>query len=129
MTNRNSEEPLAYFSKCKQTLSEQQLVGLSFATCDKTQAYPPSTHGKVMQKLRQYSHRTEIVAVASSDPILFSTLHLYITPSSPLVRLGRCRVLDVESKLLLPCFVQAMLGGGLPVALQNRITSSPSTTC
>ena len=69
------------------------------------------------------------MAVASSDPTLFCTLHLYTAPFSPLIRFVRVRILDEESAALLPCLVQAMLGGGLPVALQNRVTSLPSTVC
>ena len=75
-----------------------------------------------------YSHKTVIVALASADPMLFCTLHMYTSPLSPLIRFLRVRVSDEESTVLLPCLVQAMLGSGLPVALQNRVTPSLSTT-
>ena len=69
-----------------------------------------------------------MVALASSDPRLFCTLHLYTAPLSSLVRFVKVRVSDEESTVSLPCLVQAMLGGGLPVALQNRVVPLPSTT-
>ena len=77
----------------------------------------------------EYSHNTVIPAVASSDPRLFCTLHLYTAPLSPLVRFVKVRVSDEESAMLFPCLVQVMLGCGLPVALQNRVTTFPSTIC
>ena len=70
-----------------------------------------------------------MATLASSDPRLFCTLHLNTTPLSSLVRFVKVRVTDKESTVLLPCLVQAMLGGGLPVALPNRVTSLLSTTC
>ena len=75
-----------------------------------------------------YSHKTVIVAVASSDPRLFCTLHLYTAPLSSLVRFVRVRVSDEGNTVLLPCLVQVMFGRGLPVALQNRVTPLLSTT-
>ena len=69
-----------------------------------------------------------MVALASSDPRIFCTLHLYTAPLSSLVRFVRVRVSDEERTMLLPCLVQAMPGGGLPVALQKRVTPLPSTT-
>ena len=77
-----------------------------------------------------YSQKTVIVALASADgPRLFFTLHLYTAPLSPLIRFDRVRFSDEERTVLLPCLVQVMLGGGLPVALQNRVTPLLSTTC
>ena len=70
-----------------------------------------------------------MVTLASSDPRLFCTLHLYTDPLSSLVRFVRVRVSDEERTVLFPCLVQLMLGGGLPVALPNRVTSLLSTTC
>ena len=75
-----------------------------------------------------YAHKTAIVALASAEPTLFCTLHWYTAPLSPLIRFVRGRVSDEESTVLLPCLVQEMLGGGLPVPLQNRVTSLLSTT-
>ena len=66
--------------------------------------------------------------MASADPRLFCTLHLYTAPLSPLVRFVKVRVSDEDSTVLFPCLVQAVLGGGLPVALQERVTVLPSTT-
>ena len=82
----------------------------------------------IPQKLIQYSHNTVIMAVDSSDPRLFCTLHLYTVPLSPLLRFVRVSVSDVDSTLLLPCLVQVILDGGLPVASQNRVASFPSIT-
>ena len=53
---------------------------------------------------------------------------MYTVPLSSLVRFVRVRVSDEESTVLFPCLVQAMLGCGLPVALQNRVAPLLSTT-
>ena len=69
------------------------------------------------------------MALLSTDPRIFSTLHLYTAPLSPLIRFDRVRVSDEESTVLLPCLVHVMFGCGLLVALQNRVTPLSSTTC
>ena len=69
-----------------------------------------------------------MVALASPDPRLFCTLHLYTAPSSPLISVVSLRVSDVVITVLFPCLVHVMVGCGLPVALQNRRTPLPSIT-
>ena len=72
--------------------------------------------------------KTVTVVVASTDPTLFVTVHLYTDPSSSLISFVRLRLSEVDSLLLFPCLVHVMLGCGLPVALQNRMAPLPSST-
>ena len=69
------------------------------------------------------------MVLASADPRLFRSLHLYTAPLSSPVTFARIRVSDEERTVLLPCLVHDMFGQGLPVPLQNRVAPLPSTSC
>ena len=65
-----------------------------------TKIYPAAIYDIKIQSV--YSQNTVILALASSDPRLFCTLHMYTVPLSSLSRFVRVRVSDEESTVLFP---------------------------
>ena len=64
-----------------------------------------------------------------ASPMPLFTVQRYTPPSDFVVLLVITRVSPVPRCSLFPSFVHVMLGGGLPVALQNRDKTSPIQNC